>query len=71
MPYSRYTARQIFLNNNRNYRNVFFKNRDIEETFQYDMPNITYPTPSEIRSLDNVLRVWTATDTLYNIANEY
>ena len=71
MPYSRYTARQIFLNNNRRYRNVFFKNRDIEETFQYDMPNITYPTPAEIRSFENVLRVWGATDTLYNITNEY
>jgi hypothetical protein len=71
MPYSRYTAREIFLNNDRNYKNVFFKNRDIQETFQYDMPRISYPTPSEIRSFENVLRVWRATDTLYNISNEY
>ena len=71
MPYSRYTAREIFLNNDRNYKNVFFKDRDIQETFQYDMPRISYPTPSEIRSFENVLRVWRATDTLYNISNEY
>jgi len=71
MPYSRYTTRQIFLNDDKKYKNVFFKNRDIQETYQYDMPNITYPTPSEIRSFENVLRVWRATDTLYNISNEF
>ena len=26
MPYSRYSRREIFLNNDRNYKNVFFKN---------------------------------------------
>jgi hypothetical protein len=57
VPYSRYTAREIFLNNDRNYRNVFFRNRDMQETFQYDMPKISYPTPSEIRSFENILRV--------------
>ena len=50
---------------------MFFKNRDIQETFQYGMPIIGYPSPSEIRSLDNVLRVWHSTDTLYNVSNEY
>ena len=50
---------------------MFFKNRDIQETFQYDMPNIGYPSPNQIRSLDNVLRVWHSTDTLYNVSNEY
>ena len=71
MPYSRYNRREIFLNDNKKYRNVFFKDRDIEETFQYDSPKISYPTPSEIRSLNNVLLVWGATDKLYNVANKY
>ena len=71
MPYSRYNRREIFLNDNKKYRNVFFKDRYIEETFQYDSPKISYPTPSEIRSLNNVLLVWGATDKLYNVANKY
>tara|TARA_R100000388_G_C7198432_1_gene137200 strand:+ start:340 stop:681 length:342 start_codon:yes stop_codon:yes gene_type:complete len=71
MPYSRYSSREIFLNQDKNYKNVFFKNRDIKETFQYDMPNLTYPTPSETSQFENVTRIWHATDTLYNIANEF
>jgi hypothetical protein len=71
MPYSRYSRREIFLNNNKKYRNVFFKERDMEETFQYDSPKISYPSPSEIRKLNNVLLVWSATDKLYNVASKY
>lgn len=71
MAYSRFSTRQIFLNNNRMYKNVFFKNRDVQELYQYDMPRISYPTPEERASLDNRLGVWHATDTLYNLANDY
>jgi len=71
MPYSRYSQRQIFLNNEKGYKNVFFKDRDIQETFQYDSPKISYPSPGEIRELNNVLLVWTATDKLYNVATKY
>ena len=71
MPYSRYSNRRIFKNDNQGYKDRFFDNRNIQETFQYDSPNIEYPTPSEIRSLSNVTRVWGATDTLYNVSNDY
>ena len=71
MTYSRYSKRKIFLNNDRNYKNVFFKNRDIQETFQYDTPVIRFPNSDEIASLNNVLLVWGATDKLYNIAATY
>lgn len=71
MPYSRYNDREIFLNDNRKYRNVFFKNRDIKETYQYDMPNISYPSPEDAQLLDNEVRVWSAVDTLYNVANDF
>jgi len=71
MPYSRYNRREIFLNKNKKYKNVFFKNRDIQETYQYDMPDITYPTSNEIADLENVLQVWKATDTLYNVSNAF
>ena len=71
MAYSRYSKRRIFLNNDRNYKNVFFKNRDIQETFQYDTPVIRFPSSDEIASLTNVLLVWGSTDKLYNIAATY
>ena len=71
MPYSRYSNRPIFLNDDRNYKNVFFKNRDIEQTFQYDSPRFAYPSPEELMRFTNVPRVWGATDKLYNLADEY
>ena len=71
MTYSRYSKRNIFLNNDRNYGKALLSNRDANEVFQYDMPSISYPSPSEIRRLDNTLLVWKATDKLYNVANEF
>jgi hypothetical protein len=71
MPYSRFSTRQIFLNNTREYKNSFFKSRGIQQLYQFGMPRISYPTPEEKSSLDNRLGVWKATDTLYNIANSY
>jgi hypothetical protein len=71
MPYSRYSRREIFLNKDRNYKNVFFKNRDMEQVFQYDSPRISYPQPDEIRNLTNLLLVWGATDKLYNVSAKY
>lgn len=71
MAYSRFSSRQIFLNNSRQYRNVFFKNRDIKELYQYDVPRFSYPTDTERAGLDNRLGVWGATDNLYNVANQH
>jgi len=71
MPYSRYNNRKVFLNNNRNYKNVFFKDRGIEQTYQYDSPRFAYPSPEELLKFTNVPRVWGATDKLYNLAGEY
>jgi hypothetical protein len=71
MTYSRYNNRTIFLNNDRNYKNEFFKDRDVQQIYQYDSPFIAYPSPSVIGKLNNISRAWTATDKLYNLANEY
>ena len=71
MAYSRYTRREMFLNNDNNYRKAFFVDRDIEETFQYDTPKISFPNDDVIRSLTNVLLLWSSTDKLYNVANKY
>jgi hypothetical protein len=71
MPYSRYSNRRIFLNNDKNYKNVFFKERDIKETYQYDSPRFAYPAPEVFQKFTNVTRTWKSTDKLYNLANEY
>jgi len=71
MAYSRYTARKIFLNNNRNYKNSFFDQRGINETFQYDTPRLSFPNENQVANLDNEVRIWGATDKLYNISNQY
>ena len=71
MTYSRYTRRQMFLNNDNNYRKAFFIDRDIEETFQYDTPRISFPNDDMIANLTNVLMVWNSTDKLYNVSTQY
>ena len=71
MTYSRYTRREIFLNEDEGYRKQFFIDRDIEQTFQYEMPKISFPSDEVIASLNNVLQVWGSTDKLYNISNKY
>jgi len=70
MTYSRYGKTDIFLNKDKNYKNVFFRRRGIEETYQYEFPRLSYPTNDFIASLTNTPEVWRATDKLYNVANE-
>ena len=71
MPYSRFSTREIFLNDDKNYKNVFFKNRDVKELYQFDVPRISYPSPEETATLENVLGVWKSTDTLYNVSHAF
>jgi len=70
MPYSRYGKTNVFLNNDKNYKNVFFRRRGIEETYQYEFPRLSYPSNEFMEGLTNTPRVWKATDKLYNVANE-
>ena len=67
MAYSRYSKREIFLNNDKNYKNVFFKDRDVQEIFQYDSPQILMPSPEQMSGINFDIRVWRATDKLSNI----
>jgi hypothetical protein len=71
MPYSRYQKRRLFLNDDRNYKNVFFRRRGIDETYQYESPILSYPTNEYMSKLNNSPLVWKATDKLYNISNQY
>lgn len=70
MAFSRYGKTDIFLNNDKNYKNVFFRRRGINETFQYEFPFLSYPTNEFMQNLINTPQVWKATDKLYNIAND-
>ena len=71
MPYSRNTRRTMFLNDDRGYKDTFFRQRDIVETFQYDVARIAFPDAETINSLNNISMAWGATDTLYNLAYKY
>lgn len=71
MAFSRYNNTPIFLNQDSNYRNMFFNKRDIQETYQYSLLSIRYPSLSAMSNLTNIGLVWGATDKLYNISNQY
>ena len=71
MAFSRYNNTPIFLNDDPNYKNVFFRNRDMQETYQYSLLNLRYPSLDAMGNLTNVGLVWGATDKLYNISNQY
>ena len=68
MAFSRYNNTPIFLNDDPNYKNVFFRNRDMQETYQYSLLNLRYPSLDAMGNLTNVGLVWGATDKLYNIS---
>lgn len=71
MAFSRYDRREIFLNDDLGYKKVFFKNRDITQTYQYATPEIGYPTDEEIQEMESIPLRWGSTDKLYNIADQY
>ena len=71
MAYSRYSARQIFLNNDEDYRKEFFNPRGITQTFQYGIGRLNYPTDEELQSFETITHIWLANNTLYNLAGSY
>ena len=71
MPYSRYTRVSIFTNNDENYRKAFYSQRDISRLVQYTTSPLAYPNQEERSMMENIPLVWKATDTLYNISNDY
>ena len=71
MAYSRYGDRRTFINKDKGYRNVFFRQRDVGQIVQYGMARFSYPSAAVIRNLTNVALRWKGTDTLYNMSAEY
>ena len=71
MSTSRYDGRVMFLNDNKEYKKVFFKDRDVHQIFQYGSARFNYPSNEQINSLQSIPHVWTSTDKLYNLAYDY
>jgi len=71
MAYSRYSNTAIFLNNNEKYKNALFDQRDIKQTYQYALTPMIYPSTAAIQGMTNIPLVWSATDKLYNVSNDY
>ena len=65
--FSRYGARNIFTNNDEDYRKVFFDDRGIKETLQYETAVLDYPTLEEMAQFNNVTHVWTRLIRSYHI----
>ena len=50
MAYSRYSARETFVNDNENYRKKFFKYpRGVQQILQFDTAVFNFPSAAEIR----------------------
>jgi|7_EtaG_2_1085326.scaffolds.fasta_scaffold01095_8 hypothetical protein len=71
MAYSRYGNRQIFINNNEEYRKVFFKDRDVNQLPQFTTAVMGYPVPSQQRGLSISTEIWKSNSRLYKLANDY
>ena len=71
MAYSRYSSRNIFINNNEEYRKVFFNPRGIKRVTQYGVARLSYPSDQDLESFETINHVWQSSDTLYNLAGSY
>lgn len=71
MLYSRMSKRNIFINRNREYKKVFFENRDLKEMPQYGYPTMSYPTQAELYNLTTIPVMWGSTSRLTKIAYEF
>jgi hypothetical protein len=69
--YSRYANRKIFINASKEYKDEFFKDRDLEEMVQYDSPRIGFPDLQAIQGLTSTPIRWDVKSRLFNLASEH
>ena len=69
MAYSRFSRREIVINDSEGYEKEFFEPRGIKQVIQYTTPVMRYPTNEEMASLNLTTAVWGATDKIYNVAD--
>ena len=71
MAYSRYFNRNIFTNNDEEYRKAFFDDRGVKRIEHFDTAILGYPDMQEIENLNNLAVTWVASSRLYNLADEF
>ena len=69
--YSRFTNRNIFINDNKDYKDKFLVNRDLNQIVQYSTARFRYPTAEEAASITSTPLIWSSNSRLFNIASEY
>jgi hypothetical protein len=68
MAISRFNRRAVVFNNKNIYRD-HFKARDVKYIRHFNTPDLSYPTPSEIESLQIVHHLWKLGDRLYKLSD--
>jgi hypothetical protein len=61
----------MFFNDNRAYRDQFFRDRDVKQILQYKTARFNFPTNEQISTMESFPYRWGATDKLYNVAYDY
>ena len=67
---SRYNSRDILINDNQNYEDVFRK-RGVSFTRQFATPTLRHPTEEEISNLQTLGVIWSLGDRFYKLAHKY
>ena len=71
MTYSRYATREIFENDDINYRDTFFRDRDVTKINQYETARHVYPTLDQLQDIEVSTFRWKINSNLYKVAYEY
>ena len=67
---TRYNNRQITRNKNKLYKK-HFEDRNVTQIRQFRTPELSYPTPDEIRQLNVLTHVWKTGDRYFKLADQY
>ena len=70
MPISRYSGREIIVNNDESYDELF-RDRGINQVSQYETKALYYPNNEEMAGIRFDTKRWQVGDRLYKIASEY
>ena len=70
MAASRFDSREVKLNSQDMYKNVF-DNRNVKKIDQYETGHLNYPTVEQIRELSSIQHIWSRGDHYYKLAHKY
>ena len=67
---TRYNNRQVTKNDNEFYKK-YFEDRNVNFIRQYRTPQLSYPTPRQMRQLQRIGHIWTYGDRFYKLAHKF